>query len=139
MPDAKNALKQIYQTDEFFRLYSRTQFSASSSGSCRHARVGERVQSTTMQRVMISALLASALYLPAAADPLQIAPDAYAGQQGWQAPAPAAVEPQASGLAQPRYASASQPNMGGGFIEMLFGGGAQQPYAQQHAYQPAMP
>ncbi len=92
-----------------------------------------------MQRVMLSALLASALYLPASADPLQITPDAYAGSQRWQAPAPAAIEPRASDVAQPRYANADQSNMGGGFIEFLFGGGVQQqPYAQR-SYQPAMP
>ena len=85
-----------------------------------------------MQRVMLSALLASALYLPASADPLQITPDAYAGSQRWQAPAPAAIEPRASDVAQPHYANADQSNMGGGFIEFLFGGGVQQqPYAQR--------
>jgi lipoprotein-anchoring transpeptidase ErfK/SrfK len=88
---------------------------------------------------MLSALLASAFCLPASADPLQITPDSYAGSQRWQAPAPAAVEPSAGDMAQPRYATADQRNMGGGFIEFLFGGGfQQQPYAQR-AYQPAMP
>jgi lipoprotein-anchoring transpeptidase ErfK/SrfK len=85
---------------------------------------------------MLSALLASALYLPASADPLEIAPDNYG--QRWQAPAPAAMEPRTSDVARPRYANADQAKMGGGFIEFLFGGAAPQPYVQR-SYQPAMP
>ena len=60
-----------------------------------------------MRRIVVSALLLSALYVPAFADPLLGAPDSGAAAQNG-----------------PRYAAVSGPNMGGGFIEFLFGGGA---------------
>ncbi len=80
-----------------------------------------------MRRIFVSALLLGALYVPAGADPLQITPDAYAASQ----PLPADA-------ARPRYVEANQPNLGGGFIEFLFGGAVRQPTAAR-AYQPALP
>ena len=87
-----------------------------------------------MRRMFASALLASALYAPAWADPLQITPDSYAPNQGAgmaQPPAPAYDGRQ-------RYANASAPSLGGGFIEFLFGGVPRGP-SYQSAYQPAVP
>ena len=92
----------------------------------------QRVQSSVMQRVMVSALFAGALGIaPALADPMSIHADRYNTTGTTAAPvnpqvyarrgAPAYVAPQA---AQPvRYASAQPEPMGGGFIEFLFGGG----------------
>lgn len=69
-----------------------------------------------MRRICVSALVLSALVVPAFADPLQIAPQAY----DRAAPArPAAAPP-----ARQVYAAA-QPNLGGGFIEFLFRGAGQ--------------
>jgi lipoprotein-anchoring transpeptidase ErfK/SrfK len=98
-----------------------------------------------MRRILVSALLTSAVSLPAYADPLPINPDAYvaspnvtaAGRASGvtaTATAPAAGEPQP----RMRYADASQPSLGGGFIEFLFGGAARQP-AVQRPYQPTPP
>jgi len=83
-----------------------------------------------MQRICVSALLASALYLPAAAEPLQITPDSYAASR-----VPTMAQPAANDQAPQRYADAT-PNYGGGFIEFLFGGAAR-PQAAPRAYQPA--
>jgi len=98
-----------------------------------------------MQRVFLCALLASALYVPASAEPLAINPDAYrgeqrwGGQERWAAPQPAVGEQRREDFGQRRYANASQPGYGGGFIELLFGAApGQQPYAPR-TYQPAMP
>ncbi len=85
-----------------------------------------------MRRAFVSALFLSALYVPtiygtAWAGPLQITPDA-------NAPPPeqsgAAGQPQPP----PRYAQ-TQSNLGGGFIELLFGGAAREP-AIQRPFQP---
>jgi lipoprotein-anchoring transpeptidase ErfK/SrfK len=95
-----------------------------------------------MRRILVSALLTGAVSLPAHADPLPINPDAYAASSNVTAaagvpgatataPTPAAGEPQT----RMRYADASQPQLGGGFIEFLFGGAARQP-AVQRPYQP---
>lgn len=85
-----------------------------------------------MRRMFVSALLASALYVPASAEPLQITPDTYAASQGSNAS-------EASGTrfapAGQRYVDASQTNFGGGFIEFLFGGARQSTFPR--AYQPA--
>ncbi len=94
-----------------------------------------------MRRMFASALLASAFHLPAWADPLQIAPNAYAVSQSFNAGRVSQAnsgDPGAqrySGAAQ-RSVDASQPNFGGGFIEFLFGGAARPP-AVPRAYQPA--
>src|SRR5690242_7150533 len=69
-----------------------------------------------MRRICVSALALSALAVPAAADPLQITPQAYDNA----APSP----PAAAQPARQRYAAA-QPSLGGGFIEFLFGGAGQ--------------
>jgi lipoprotein-anchoring transpeptidase ErfK/SrfK len=62
-----------------------------------------------MQRICVCALVLSAFVVPALADPLQIAPQAYDAVQ----PQPASAE---------RAYAAAQPNLGGGFIEFLFRG-----------------
>jgi len=86
-----------------------------------------------MRRVFASALLASALAVPAGAvwaGPLQLMPSAYAASPSGDAAAqPVAAQPQAYGQA------AQQPNLGGGFIQFLFGNAARQPTVPR-AYQP---
>jgi len=125
-----------------------------------------------MRPIVLCAFMTGALAVPAYADPLPIAPAAYAasepayaaGQtvsasdllvyalsrpvdapsqpayppgQGVDAPSrPAAAEPVAASAGAPRYAEGGQPNLGGGFIEFLFGGAARQS-AVPRAYQPA--
>jgi lipoprotein-anchoring transpeptidase ErfK/SrfK len=85
-----------------------------------------------MRRICVSVLLASALCVPAWADPLQITPNpANAGElqnpYGQTVPAPAAS---ASAAAPAPVAVASaQPDLGGGFIQFLFGGPKQLPAA----------
>ncbi len=88
-----------------------------------------------MRRICVSALLVSALHMSAWADPLQITPDAYDASQRQNAPEQ--TTPRAAALV-PRYVDAAQPNLGGGFIEFLFGGAAREPYVAR-AYQPAPP
>jgi lipoprotein-anchoring transpeptidase ErfK/SrfK len=86
-----------------------------------------------MRRICVSALLVSALSVSAWADPLQITPGAYGAGDGQNPPersaAPAAGSP-------PVYAAVAQPNLGGGFIQFLFGGAAPDG-SYPHAYQPA--
>jgi lipoprotein-anchoring transpeptidase ErfK/SrfK len=84
-----------------------------------------------MRLVFVAAFLAGALSAPAFADPIAIYPAAYAASQS----ADAAAAASSTAVTQQRYAQASQPNLGGGFIEFLFGGVADRPAAQ--AYQPA--
>jgi len=75
--------------------------------------------------------------LPALADPLQLVPGAFATPARTKAGAPVQSQSQpASG--RPRYVEANQPHFGGGFIELLFGGGARQMLAPP-TYQPAAP
>ena len=69
-----------------------------------------------MRRICVSALVLSALAVPAVADPLQISPQAYDGA--------ALSQPAAAAPVRQRYAAA-QPSLGGGFIEFLFGGAGQ--------------
>ena len=89
-----------------------------------------------MRRILVSVLLVSASCLTASADPLQLLPGASATQR---ANGGAASQAQPRGAAgQPRYAEANQPRYGGGFIEMLFGGGGRQLVAPR-SYQPAAP
>jgi lipoprotein-anchoring transpeptidase ErfK/SrfK len=73
------------------------------------------VTSTSMQRLIVTALVTSVLgACPAFADPMSISPET------------AGVAPEAS---QPRlrYAAARDPSLGGGFIEFLFGNGPRPP------------
>jgi len=124
-----------------------------------------------MRPIVLCAFMTGALAVPAYADPLPIAPQAYAARepayaagqtvsasdllvyalsQGVEAPSqpprppsqgvdapsrPAAAEPVGANAAAPRYAEGGQPNLGGGFIEFLFGGAARQS-AVPRAYQP---
>jgi lipoprotein-anchoring transpeptidase ErfK/SrfK len=81
-----------------------------------------------MRRIVVSTLLAGALSVPAFADPLLIAPDAGAASQSVGLSAD-------QGTARPRYAAASGANLGGGFIEFLFGGAR----GAQPSDQPALP
>jgi lipoprotein-anchoring transpeptidase ErfK/SrfK len=78
-----------------------------------------------MRRAIVSALLVSALSAPALAGPLQIGPDAAA----------AGVQPdQGAGATQPQRYATQQSNLGGGFIQFLFGGAAREPTVPR-AYQ----
>ena len=88
-----------------------------------------------MRRMFVSALLASALYVPASAGPLQLAPGAYPDARDSNAADPS---DQRAGVGGQRYVDASQSNFGGGFIEFLFGGAAGQ-RSVPRAYQPAPP
>jgi lipoprotein-anchoring transpeptidase ErfK/SrfK len=92
-----------------------------------------------MRRICMSALLLSALSLPAIADPLSIMPasDNAAALQNapeQNAPPVAAVRP------APVMVASAQPNLGGGFIQFLFGGaeqGASAPPAYEATQEPA--
>src|SRR5271154_4560038 len=87
-----------------------------------------------MRRIVVSTLLAGALSVPAFADPLVITPDAGATSQSAGLSADQGVP-----AAGPRYAAASAPNLGGGFIEFLFGGArSAQPSDQAAQPQTAM-
>jgi lipoprotein-anchoring transpeptidase ErfK/SrfK len=90
-----------------------------------------------MRRILVSALLVSASCLPALADPIQLIPSAFATHERAGAGAAVQARPQ-SAASGPRYVEANQPHYGGGFIELLFGGGARQLVAPR-AYQPAAP
>ena len=77
-----------------------------------------------MQKLVSYALLASVFGAGAAmADPISLQADRYNTTGSVRRTAPAYVAPQAPVQQQPRYASAEQGVMGGGFIEFLFGGG----------------
>jgi lipoprotein-anchoring transpeptidase ErfK/SrfK len=94
-----------------------------------------------MRRAFASARLASAFVVPAGtvwAGPLQLTPSAYvASRSGDVAPQPVAAQPQGYGQ------GAQQPNLGGGFIQFLFGNApreatvprAYQPNSDEQAYQ----
>jgi lipoprotein-anchoring transpeptidase ErfK/SrfK len=92
-----------------------------------------------MRRAFVSALVLSAISAPASygtawAGPLQITPEAYAASPGSSAAAP---NDQGGGAMAPqRYAQTMpQSNLGGGFIQFLFGGAAREP-AVQRPFQP---
>jgi lipoprotein-anchoring transpeptidase ErfK/SrfK len=95
-----------------------------------------------MRRILICALLVSASNLSALADPLSITPDGYvSSSRGDAAAAPDDVVSQIANELAPaptpqRYADAGGPNLGGGFLEFLFGGAAR-PEPVPRAYQPA--
>jgi lipoprotein-anchoring transpeptidase ErfK/SrfK len=94
-----------------------------------------------MRRICVSALFLSALYVPAWADPLQITPDAINGIER-QGPSEQTVPPVAPAALAPVQVAAAQPNLGGGFIQFLFGGAqissAPQAYQQASASAPVM-
>jgi lipoprotein-anchoring transpeptidase ErfK/SrfK len=71
-----------------------------------------------MWRICVSALLLSALYLPAWADPLAITPDEINAARAPEAPE------QTMPFAAPVHVASAQPSLGGGFIQFLFGGAA---------------
>ena len=73
-----------------------------------------------MQRILISSLLLSALSLPVWADPLALTPDL--SNAGGAQSAPNEVAPPAVSPPAPLRVAAAQSNLGGGFIEFLFGG-----------------
>jgi lipoprotein-anchoring transpeptidase ErfK/SrfK len=92
-----------------------------------------------MRRICTSALVLSALSIPALADPLAIIPDAYnAAPAAVRDDMPAATMPAATvGVtAAPVRVADAQPNLGGGFIQFLFGAAPQSAAAPQ-AYPPA--
>jgi lipoprotein-anchoring transpeptidase ErfK/SrfK len=93
-----------------------------------------------MQRIVLSALMASALGSTAVlADPLSLSPNSHARASRTAMPLTQAFAAAPDAQARPaeqRYAAAGPPNMGGGFIEFLFGGGAVRPgprYQQEPA------
>ncbi|MGH6672923.1 MAG: L,D-transpeptidase [Xanthobacteraceae bacterium] len=69
-----------------------------------------------MRRICVSALVLGALWLPAWADPLAIAPNAMNLE-----PAEHAAETAASPAAAPARVATAQPNLGGGFLQFVFG------------------
>jgi lipoprotein-anchoring transpeptidase ErfK/SrfK len=83
-----------------------------------------------MRRVFVPVLYLAALSAPAFADPIAIAPDAYALSQR----AYGASQQEGDRASQQRYAQASQPNLGGGFLEFLFGGGQRASYQSAPQY-----
>jgi len=84
-----------------------------------------------MRRICISALLLSALPVAAGAGPLQITPGAY---QGSERQNPYKQADPAGDPAAPVY-TAAQPDLGGGFLQFLFGGPPQA--SAPRAWQPA--
>ena len=90
-----------------------------------------------MRRILVSALFLGASGLPALADPLQLLPSAFATHERANGGAAVQAQPQPT-AGRPRYAEPNQPQFGGGFIELLFGGAARQ-FAAPRAYQPALP
>ncbi len=84
-----------------------------------------------MRRICVSALLLSALSLPAWADPLAITPNAFNAAQAPDAPEQT-VPP-----AAPAQVASAQPNLGGGFIQFLFGDAA--PAASAPSAEQTMP
>jgi lipoprotein-anchoring transpeptidase ErfK/SrfK len=80
-----------------------------------------------MRRICVSALLLGALSLPAWADPFSITPDAINAAQAPDAPE------QTIPLAAPARVATAQPNLGGGFLQFLFGDTAPAPPAAQAA------
>ncbi len=71
-----------------------------------------------MRRICVSALLLGALCVPALADPLAIIPNAMSAE-----PAPGASERSVPPAVAPVQVATAQSNLGGGFIQFLFGGG----------------
>ncbi len=93
-----------------------------------------------MRLVFVAAFLVGSLSAPAFADPIAIYPNAYAASQSADAAATGSAS--TATISQQRYVQASHPDLGGGFIEFLFGGMAGQPAAQADQsppsqYQPA--
>jgi lipoprotein-anchoring transpeptidase ErfK/SrfK len=83
-----------------------------------------------MRRICISALVLGVLSVPAVADPLSITPDGYNSAPAAVGPdAPAAI--QDATAAPPVRVASAQPNLGGGFIQFLFGNGSQDSAAPQ--------
>ena len=78
-----------------------------------------------MRRILVSALFLGASGLPALADPFQLLPGAFATHEGANGGAAVQAQPQPT-AGRPRYAEPNQPQFGGGFIELLFGGAARQ-------------
>jgi lipoprotein-anchoring transpeptidase ErfK/SrfK len=76
-----------------------------------------------MQRVLCSALLVGAFGIaPASAEPMSLQADRYNTTSSVRR-APGYIAPQQQAAPSARYASAEQGQMGGGFIEFLFGNG----------------
>jgi lipoprotein-anchoring transpeptidase ErfK/SrfK len=71
------------------------------------------------------------------AEPLQLLPSAFATHERANGGAAVQAQPQST-AGRPRYAEPSQPQFGGGFIELLFGGAARQ-FVAPRPYQPALP
>jgi lipoprotein-anchoring transpeptidase ErfK/SrfK len=84
-----------------------------------------------MRPFVLCVVTTFAFAVPAYADPLPITPDSYPAME----PTDAATQADANAQA-PRYADSGQPNLGGGFIEFLFGGAARQAAAPRDYQQP---
>ena len=80
-----------------------------------------------MQRIVLVALAGAFGMAAASAQPMPISPSHYNPNAAVAAPAGPAMQP-----TQVRY---GQPDLGGGFIEALFGGGRQPRYQQAPGYQ----
>src|SRR5579863_307069 len=96
-----------------------------------------------MRRICISALVLGALSVPAIAEPLSITPGGYNSVPAAESPGAPAETPDAA--APPTRVANAQPNLGGGFIQFLFGNGSQDSAAPQNysqapaAVRPAAP
>ncbi len=90
-----------------------------------------------MQRLVITTLVTSALGMVSAlAQPMSIAPYSAPPQRVQRVAAQPQYAPQVV-VAQPTYAE--RPDLGGGFIEFLFGGGAERSRAPAYQPQPMQP
>jgi lipoprotein-anchoring transpeptidase ErfK/SrfK len=122
----------VYQTDQVLILVGGVQGRFEGGRSRHQFQQDETVQSTSMFKTMTLALLASASCLGVGLGPAQAVEAGAVGEPSviyadQPAPPPAPV----------RVAYAQRSNMGGGFIEFLFGDGANQGdrYQQQPDYQ----
>jgi lipoprotein-anchoring transpeptidase ErfK/SrfK len=84
-----------------------------------------KFESTSMSRVILPAIFLALSAVPAVAGPL--------GGPHFEMNGPQYVAPQVTQVQAPRYAPAPRSNMGGGFIEFLFGDG---PAPRRQAYAP---
>jgi lipoprotein-anchoring transpeptidase ErfK/SrfK len=85
-----------------------------------------------MRRICVSALVLSAFFVRASADPLPITPDAINASEGSH------PRQQTTAASAPVRVALAQPNLGGGFIQFLFGGAEQNAAAPVSAL-PAAP
>lgn len=95
-----------------------------------------------MRRICIMALVLSALSVPAAAEPFSINPDTYKPATAAASSDAAASAATAAAVATPVRVADAQANLGGGFLQFLFGGGSlsgEEPKSYSQAPAPTMP